>query len=227
VPATFVDYVRHEPEGVGTGWWRGVGPLHNVFVVESFVDELAAAAKQDPVAFRRKMLTKNPRALAVLNLAAEKSGWGSALPQGVGRGIEVQVAFGTYLSCVVEAEVTPQGEIILHRAVVAVDCGSTVNPDTVRAQIQGGLILGLGTAMYNQITLTDGAVNQSNFHDYRALRMNEAPKIEIYQIMNEEAPGGIGETGTVASMPALGNAIFAATGRRLRQMPFGTALVAS
>jgi isoquinoline 1-oxidoreductase beta subunit len=192
-----------------------------VFVVETFIDELAAAAKQDPVDFRRKMLTKNPRALAVLNLAAEKSGWGSPLPQGVGRGVELQFAFGTYMSCVMEAEVTPQGEILLRRAVVAVDCGSTVNPDTLRAQIQGGLLLGLGTAMYNHITVTDGAVNQSNFHDYRALRMNEAPKVEIYQITNNEAPGGIGETGTTASMPALGNAIFAATGRRLRRMPFG------
>jgi isoquinoline 1-oxidoreductase beta subunit len=221
VPATFVDYVRHEPDGLGTGWWRGVGPTHNLFMVESFVDELAAAAKQDPVEFRRKMLTKNLRALAVLNLAAEKSGWGSALPQGVGRGIELQFAFGSYISCVLEVEVTPQAEILLRRAVVAVDCGSTVNPDTVQAQIQGGLILGLGTAMYNQITVTDGAVNQSNFHDYRTLRMNEAPKIEIYQIKNNEAPGGIGETGTAAAAPALGNAIFAATGKRLRRLPFG------
>ncbi len=228
IPASLVDYVRHEPEGLGTGWWRGVGPTHNVFVVESFIDELAAAAKQDPVEFRRKMLTKNPRALAVLNLAAEKSGWGSALPAGVGRGIELQFAFGTYMSCVVEAGVNPQGEIQVRRAVVAVDCGSTVNPDTLRAQIQGGLLLGLGTAMYNHITVTDGTIDQGNFDDYRALRMNEVPKIEIYQIMNNEAPGGIGETGTTASMPALGNAIFAATGRRLRRMPFGDGqLVAS
>jgi isoquinoline 1-oxidoreductase beta subunit len=221
IPASFVDYVRHEPVGLNTGWWRGVGPTHNLFVVESFVDELAVAAKQDPVDFRRKMLGNNPRALAVLNLAAEKSNWGSPMPQGFGRGIELQFAFGTYISCVLEVEVTPQAEIILHRAVVAVDCGSTVNPDTVRAQIQGGLLLGLGTAMYNQITLTDGAVDQSNFHDYRTLRMNEVPKIEIYQIENNEAPGGIGETGTAAAAPALGNAIFAATGKRLRRLPFG------
>ena len=221
LPATFVDYVRHEPQGLGTGWWRGVGPTHNLFVVESFVDELATAAKQDPVEFRRKMLTKNPRALAVLNLAAEKSNWGTALPAGYGRGIELQFAFGTYISCALEVEVTPQAEIVLHRAVVAVDCGSTVNPDTLRAQIQGGLLFGLGTAMYNQITLTDGAVDQSNFHDYRPLRMNQTPKIEIYQITNNEAPGGIGETGTAAAAPALGNAIFAATGKRLRRLPFG------
>ncbi len=221
VPATLVDYVRHEPDGLGTGWWRGVGPTHNLFVVESFIDELAATAKQDPVAFRRKMLGKNPRALAVLNLAAEKSGWGSPLPAGVGRGVELQFAFGTYISTVLECEVTPDAEILLRRVVVAVDCGSTVNPDTIQAQIQGGMILGLGTAMYNQITVTDGAVDQSNFHDYRALRMNQAPKIEVYQILNDEAPGGVGETGTAAAAPALGNAIFAATGKRLRRLPFG------
>jgi isoquinoline 1-oxidoreductase beta subunit len=222
VPATFVDYVRHEPGVVGTGWWRGVGATHNLFVVESFVDEIATAAKRDPVEFRRSMLQHNPRALAVLNLAAEKSGWGTKLPAGTGRGIELQFAFGSYLSLVMEVTVTPQAEILLKRAVVAVDCGSTVNPDTVQAQIQGGLILGLGTALYNEITLADGAVQQSNFHDYRSLRMNEAPTIEVYQIRNEEAPGGIGETGTAAAAPALANAVFAASGKRLRRLPLGT-----
>ncbi len=221
MPAVLVDYMRHEPDGMNTGWWRGVGPTHNVFVVESFIDELAAAARQDPVAFRRALLQKNPRALAVLNLAAEKSGWGGKLPPRTGRGISVQFAFGSYLSCVIETEISPAGEILLHRAVVAVDCGSTVNPDTVRAQIEGGLILGLGTAMYNEITLRNGAVEQSNFHDYRAMRINEAPKIEVFQIRNNEKPGGIGETGTVAAAPSLGNAIFAATGQRLRRLPFG------
>jgi isoquinoline 1-oxidoreductase subunit beta len=219
--AVLVDYVRHEPDGMNTSWWRGVGATHNLFVVESLVDELAAASGQDPVAFRRRMLQKNPRALAVLNLAAEKSGWGDKLPARTGRGISVQFAFGSYLSCVMEVEVPPSGEIILHRAVVGIDCGMTVNPDTVRAQIEGGLILGLGTAMYNEITLAGGAVQQSNFHDYRTLRMNEAPKIEVHQIRNGEDPGGIGETGTAAAAPALGNAIFAATGKRLRRLPFG------
>jgi isoquinoline 1-oxidoreductase subunit beta len=220
IPNEFVDYVRHEPDGMNTSWWRGVGATHNLFVVESFIDELAVAARQDPVAFRRGMLQKNPRALAVLNLAAAKSGWGGGLPAGVGRGVSLQFAFSSYLSCVVEAEVAASGEILLRRAVVAVDCGMTVNPDTVRAQIEGGLILGLGTAMYNEITLFGGAVEQSNFHDYRVLRMNEAPRIEVYQIRNDEAPGGIGETGTAAAAPALGNAIYAATGKRLRQLPF-------
>jgi isoquinoline 1-oxidoreductase beta subunit len=227
VPAILVDYVRAEPEGLTTGWWRGVGPTHNVFVVESFVDELAAAAKQDPVAFRRVMLKNNPRALAVLTLAAEKAGWGKPLPAGHGRGVELQFAFGTYIATVMEVEVTRAGEILPRRAVVAVDCGMVVNPDTVRAQIEGGMILGLGTALYNEITLTEGRIEQSNFHDYRSMRINEAPAIEIYQIHNQEKPGGIGETGTVAAAPALGNAIFAATGRRLRRLPFWNQLQSS
>jgi isoquinoline 1-oxidoreductase beta subunit len=222
-PAEFVDYVRHEPACLNTSWWRGVGPTHNLFVVESFMDELALAAKKDPVAFRRAMLQGNPRALAVLDLAAEKSGWGEKLPPGRGRGISVQFAFGSYLSCVVEVEVPPAGNIVLRRAVVALDCGMTVNPDTVRAQIEGGLILGLGTALYNEITLTDGVVDQSNFHDYRALRMNETPRIEVHQIRNNEEPGGVGEAGTAAAAPALGNAIFAAVGKRLRRLPFAKA----
>lgn len=221
--AVLVDYVRHEPEGVNTSWWRGVGATHNLFVVESFVDELAAAARQDPVAFRRSLLQKNPRALAVLNLAAEKSGWGTPLPAGRGRGIQVQHAFGAYLSCVVEAEVKG-GEILLHRAVVAVDCGTVINPDIVRAQVEGGMIFGLGAAMYNRIDFAAGAVEQSNFHDYRALRINEAPRIEVHIVDSTEAPGGMGESGTAAAAPALGNAIFAATGRRIRRMPFADAL---
>jgi isoquinoline 1-oxidoreductase beta subunit len=221
VPAILVDYVRHESPAMNTGWWRGVGATHNVFVGESFVDELAAAAKQDPVVFRRAHLQSAPRALAVLNLAAEKSGWGTPTAPGIGRGIAVQFAFGSFMSCVMEVSVTPEGEIILHRAVVAIDCGATVNPDTVRAQVEGGLILGLGTAMYNEITLTAGAVDQSNFHDYRTLRINEAPKIEVYQVHNAEDPGGVGETGTAIAAPALGNALYAATGRRLRRLPFG------
>jgi isoquinoline 1-oxidoreductase subunit beta len=224
VPAELSEYVRLEPDGVNTGWWRGVGPTHNLFVVESFVDELAAAAKQDPVAFRAAMLQKNPRALACLKLAAEKSSWGTPLPAGHGRGVEVQFAFGTYIASVCEVEVTPKGEILPRRVVVAVDCGSVVNPDTVEAQIQGGTILGLGTALYNEITIAEGRVEQSNFHDYRTLRMNETPKIEVYQIRNTEEPGGIGETGTAAAAPALGNAIFAATGKRLRKLPFASQL---
>jgi isoquinoline 1-oxidoreductase beta subunit len=217
--AVLAEYVRHEPRGVNTSWWRGVGPTHNVFVVESFVDEMAAAAKKDPVEFRRSMLQKNPRALAVLNLAAEKGDWGRKLPAGQGRGVSLQFAFNSYVACVLDIEVDAGGKIRLRRAVTAVDCGLSVNPDTVRAQMEGGIIFGLSTAMFNEITLTGGAVDQTNFDRYRVLRINEAPRIEVYHIRNKEEPGGVGEAGTSIVAAALGNAIFAATGHRLRQLP--------
>jgi isoquinoline 1-oxidoreductase beta subunit len=221
LPAMKVEYVRHESPGVTTAWWRGVGPTHNVFVVESFIDECAAAAGQDPVAYRRAMLGKNPRALAVLNLAAEKSGWGTPLPAGVGRGVSLQYAFASFLAHVLEVEVTPAGEIRLRRATVAIDCGQRVNPDTISAQIEGGLVFGLSMALYSDITHEGGRVQQSNFNNYRVMRIDEAPVIEVHQIDSHEHPGGIGETGTAASSAALCNAIFAATGKRLRNLPFG------
>ncbi len=221
LPAVKVEYVRHEHPGVTTAWWRGVGPTHNVFVVESFMDECAAAAGQDPVAYRRTMLARNPRALAVLNLAAEKSGWGQALAPGRGRGVSLQYAFSSFLAHVLEVEVTQRGEIVLKRCTVAVDCGRRVNPDTVASQIEGGLCFGLGTALYSGITHENGRVQQTNFNNYRMLRIDEAPAIEVHQVESTEHPGGIGETGTAASAAALGNAIFAATGKRLRKLPFG------
>ncbi len=227
LPAMRVEYVRHEAPGVTTAWWRGVGPTHNLFVVESFIDECAAAARKDPVEYRRGMLQKNPRALAVLNLAAEKAGWGSPLPPGVGRGVSLQFAFGSYLAHVHEAEVTSRGEILPRRSVVAIDCGYRVNPDTVAAQIEGGVIFGLTMAMYSEITLLNGRVQQSNFNNYRMLRIDQAPKVEVYQIASTEAPGGIGEAGTAATAPALANAIFAATGKRLRKIPFGVGALQS
>lgn len=217
--AVLADYVRQEPDGMNTSWWRGVGPTHNVFVVESFVDEMAAATNQNPLQFRRRMLTRNPRALAVLNLAAERAGWDGKLPAGRGRGISLQFAFGTYLAHVLEIEADPSAEIRLIRSVIAVDCGITINPDTVLAQMQGGMIFGLSAAMFNQITLTDGAVDQTNFDTYRVMRINEVPKIEVHQIQNNEAPGGVGEAATAAAAAALANAIFAATGKRLRSLP--------
>lgn len=220
--AVFADYVRSEPDGVNTSWWRGVGPTHNLFVVESFVDEMATATKQDPVEFRRRMLTRNPRALAVLNLAAEKAGWGETLPPGRGRGVSLQSAFGSYLAHVLDIEIT-KDEVKLLRSVIAVDCGIVINPDTVEAQMQGGVIFGLSSAMYNQVTFTDGAVDQTNFDMYRALRINEIPKIEIYQIKSMENPGGVGEAGTAAVAGALANAIFAASGKRIRSLPLADA----
>lgn len=220
-PAHLVEYVRAEPRGVPTSWWRGVGPTHNVFVVESFIDELAAAAGVDPVEFRRRMLGKQPRALAVLNTATEKAGWGSALPKGAGRGVSLQYAFGSWVSAVVRVHVSDRGEIRLEQADIAVDCGPVVNPDTLEAQLQGGMIFGLSAAMYSEITHANGRVQQSNFHDYRTLRMNEAPLVRVHHVPNPGAEiGGIGETGTAAAAPALANAIFAATGRRLRRIPF-------
>lgn len=222
--AVLADYVRQEPDGMNTSWWRGVGPTHNVFVIESFVDEMAAATSQDPLEFRRRMLSRNPRALAVLNLAAEKAGWGQKLPTGRGRGISLQFAFGSYLAHILEIDVAADGSIGLIRSVIAVDCGITINPDTVLAQMQGGMIFGLSAAMFNRITLTDGAVDQTNFDTYRVMRINEVPKIEVYQIHNNEAPGGVGEAATAAAAGALANAIFAATGKRFRSLPLADAM---
>jgi isoquinoline 1-oxidoreductase subunit beta len=218
-PNILVDYVRQEPPGLTTGWWRGVGPTHNIFMVESFIDELAAAAKKDPLEYRRTLLAKSPRARAVLDLAAEKAGWGQPLPPGVGRGVSLQFAFGTYLSQVAEVAVSKDGEVLIQRVVCAVDCGIIVNPDTVKAQIEGGIILGLTAALFGEITLKNGRVEQSNFNDYRALRINEAPTIEVHLVISAEAPGGIGEPGTVGIAPAVANAIFAATGKRIRKLP--------
>jgi len=222
--AVLADYVRQEPDGMNTSWWRGVGPTHNVFVIESFVDEMASATRQDPLEFRRRMLSRNPRALAVLNLAAEKAGWGQKLPKGRGRGISLQFAFGSYLAHILEIDVAADGSIGLIRSVIAVDCGITINPDTVLAQMQGGMIFGLSAAMFNRITLTDGAVDQTNFDTYRVMRINEVPKIEVYQIHNNEAPGGVGEAATAAAAGALANAIFAATGKRFRSLPLADAM---
>jgi isoquinoline 1-oxidoreductase beta subunit len=219
LPNMHVEYLRVEPPGIPTAFWRSVGPSHNVFVVESFMDELAGAAKQDPVAYRRALLDKTPRAKAVLELAAEKAGWGKRLPAGIGRGVSVQHAFATYLAQVAEVEVSKDGAVRVRRVVCAVDCGTVVNPDTVRAQIQSAIIFGITAALRGEITLKDGRVEQSNFHDYQMLRMNETPAIEVYIVKSTEPPGGMGEAGTSALPPALTNAIFAATGKRIRKLP--------
>jgi len=219
LPNFHVEYVRVEPPGISTAFWRSVGPSHNVFVTESFIDELAAAAKQDPVAYRRALLGKNPRARAVLDLAAEKSGWGQELPKGRGRGIAIQFVFGSYLAQVAEVEVAKDGSVRVHRVVAAMDCGTVVNPDTVQAQIQSGVNFGVTAALYGEITLKNGRVEQTNFDTYQILRMNEAPAIEVHLVNSSEAPGGMGEAGTSGIVPAVANAIFAATGKRLRKMP--------
>ena len=239
IPNMLVDYVRHETPGITTGWWRGVGPTHNIFMVESFIDELAAAAKRDPVEYRRALFGKLPNSGAELNAAAaaawagpqparlaraldlvtQKSGWGGALPPGSGRGVSLQYVFGTYLSQVAQVAVSKDGVVRVERVVCAVDCGIAVNPDTIKAQIAGGIIFGLTAALFSEITFENGRVQQSNFNDYRMLRIDEAPLIDVYLVESMQPPGGIGEPGTAGAAPALTNAIFAATGKRIRKLP--------
>jgi len=225
LPNFHVEYARVEPPGITTGFWRSVGPSHNVFVTESFIDELAAAAKQDAVAYRRALLDRSPRAKAVLDLAAEKAGWGQVLPKGSGRGFSLQFVFGSYMAQVAEVEVSKEGAVRVRRVVCAMDCGTVVNPDTVQAQIQSGIIFGATAALYGEITLKGGRVEQTNFDTYQMLRMNEAPAIEVHIVRSSEPPGGMGETGTSAVVPAIANAVYAATGKRLRKMPIDPALL--
>jgi isoquinoline 1-oxidoreductase subunit beta len=226
IPAIQVEYVRHEEPVLKTTFWRGVGPTHNIFVVESFIDELAAAAQRDPLAYRLALLGKSPRAKAVLETAATAAGWGRKLPAGQGRGISLLYSgWDTYVAQVAEVEVSKSGEVRVHRVVCAVDCGTVINPDTVRAQMEGGIVFGIGGALWGEITLKNGRVEQSNFNNYRVLRMNETPAIEVHLVRNNEAPGGIGEPGTAATAPTLANAIFAATGKRIRRLPLQKALL--
>src|SRR5471032_3082858 len=226
IPNLRVEYVRAEPPAAPTGFWRGVGPNNNVFAIECFMDELARKAGKDPVDFRRSMLANQPRFVAALNLAAEKSNWGQPLPARVGRGVCLQPSFASFIATVVEAEIDEQGEVSLRRVTSAVDTGIAVNPDTVMAQLEGGLIFGLTAALYGEITIAKGRVQQSNFHDYRMLRIDQTPPIDIHLIKSGEAPGGIGETGVTAGPPALRNAIYAATGVALRRLPIDRALIA-
>jgi CO/xanthine dehydrogenase Mo-binding subunit len=220
IPAIQVEYVRHEEPVLNVGFWRGVGVTHNTFVIESFIDELALAAKADPFEYRRALLGKSPRGRAVLELAAQHAGWGTPLPAGRGRGIALMYSgWDTYVAQVAEVSVSPAGEVRVHRVVCAVDCGAIVNPDTVKAQIEGGVIFGISGALWGEVTLKNGRVQQSNFHDVRVLRMNETPAIEVHLVRSAEAPGGIGEPGTAATAPALVNAVCAATGKRIRKLP--------
>ena len=223
-PNMHVDYVRVESPAIQTAFWRGIGATHNVFVVESFIDELAHAAQKDPLMYR-KALMADPRALGVLSLAAEKAGWGKPLPARWGRGISVQLAFGSYLSQVAEVEVRSDGSIKVHRIVCAADCGIVINPDTIAAQVEGGTLFGLTAALYGAITLKNGRVAQGNFHDYRPMRMNEVPVIETHLVKSAESPGGFGEAPTAAVAPAVTNAIFAVTGTRIRTLPIDTRLL--
>ena len=232
LPNLLVEYVRQEPAGIVDTWSRGPDAApppggERPDPTRPRVDELAAAAKRDPLEYRLALLDKSPRARAVLELAAERAGWGKPLPARSGRGVSIQYAFGSYLAQVAEVAVSKDGQVRVERVVCAVDCGLTVNPDTVVAQMQGGIIFGITAALFSEITLTNGRVEQVNFNNYRTLRINEAPAVDVHLVKSTEAPGGIGEPGTSAVAPAVFNAIFAATGKRLRKLPVDTAQLRS
>ena len=219
-PNLHVEYVRVEPPGIPTAFWRSVGPSHNVFVIESFIDELAAAAKQDPVAYRRALLDSNRRAPRRCSILPRRR------PAGDSRCPRDAAAASRCSSCSAaisrrspRSRCRRTARVRVRRVVCAIDCGTVVNPDTVQAQIQSGIIFGVTAALYGEITLKNGRVEQTNFDTYQMLRMNEAPAIEVHVVKSSEPPGGMGETGTSAIVPAIANAIFAATGKRLRKMP--------
>src|SRR5881409_2894209 len=219
-PNVHVDYVLTDT-GIPVGFWRSVNNSFNAFVVESFIDELAHAAKKDPYEYRRDLLGKAPRHLAVLNLAASKAGWGTPLPTGRARGIAVYKAFETYVAQVAEVSVDSDGAPHVHRVVCAVDCGPVVNPDTVEAQMQSAIVYGLTAALWGEITIDRGRVQQGNFNDYRMLRLAEMPQVEVHIVSSTDSQGGVGEPGTPPIAPAVCNAIFALTGKRVRKLPIG------
>jgi isoquinoline 1-oxidoreductase subunit beta len=224
IPNSRIAYGRVEP-GPQVWFWRSVGHSQNIFFIESFIDEMAAQAKKDPYEFRRELLGSAPRYKAVLELAAQKAGWGAKPPAGVHRGIAVAQSFGSYVAEVAEVSVAPDGTPKIHRVVAAVDCGLTANPLTIARQIEGAIVYGLSAALYGRISFKDGRVEQGNFHQYQVLRMNEMPKVEVHILASNEKPGGIGEPGTPPIAPAVTNAIFAATGKRIRTLPIDPAML--
>jgi isoquinoline 1-oxidoreductase beta subunit len=209
----------HTPEShVTVLWMRSVGHTHNAFVVESTIDELAHAAKADPLAYRRRLLAKHPRHLGVLNLAAEKSGWGTPVAAGRARGLAVHASFGSFVATV--AEVSVAGAAIrVHRMVTAIDCGLCVNPAGVEAQMEGGLVYGMSAALHSELTLREGRVQQGTFNEYGVLRLSEMPRVEVFIVPSTEKPGGVGEPGVPTAAPAVANAVFALAGKRLRRLP--------
>jgi isoquinoline 1-oxidoreductase beta subunit len=224
VPNVRVEYVREEP-GYQVWFWRSVGNSQNYFFLESFVDEMAAAAGRDPFEFRRGLLAGKPRHRAVLELAAEKAGWGQPLPAGVHRGIALAHSFDSYVAEVAEVSVGDDGVVKLHRMVAAVDCGQVVNPQIVRRQVESAIVYGLSAALYGRIDIRDGEVVQGNFDDYPVLRMQEMPRVEVHIVPSTEEPTGIGEPGLPPAAPAVCNAIFAATGKRIRRLPIGAGML--
>ncbi len=220
IPNVHVDYQLTDT-GIPVGFWRSVNNSFNSFAVEGFIDELAVAAKQDPYEYRRGLLANAPRHRGVLELAAAKAGWGTALPSGRGRGIAVYKSFESFAAQVAEVSVSPAGDVRVHRVVCAIDCGMHVNPSTIEAQMQSGIVYGLTAALKGAIDIQGGRVVQSNFHDYQMLRLAEMPVVEVYIVPSSEEPGGVGEPGTPPIAPAVCNAIFAATGKRIRRLPIG------
>jgi len=218
IPNLQVEYI-YKDLGIPVGFWRSVGASQNAFITESFIDELAAAAGKDAFEFRRDLLTKAPRHKGVLELAAEKGDWGKPLPSGHFRGIAVAFSYGSYASEVAEVSIEKDGKVRVHRVVCAIDCGIFVNPDTVKAQVEGSIVWGMTAALYGAITIDKGRVQQSNFHDYPMLRMNEMPMVEVHIVPSSEPAGGVGEPGVPPLAPAVCNAIFAGTGKRIRKLP--------
>lgn len=200
-------------------WWRSVGHSHTAFVMESLIDELAHAAGKDPLEYRRQLLQNHPRHLGVLNLAAEKGGWGTPLAQGHARGIAVHESFGSYVAQVADVSMSGDRRIRVHSMVCAVDCGIAVNPETIRAQLESGVAFGLSAALHGKLSFKQGRVQESNFHDFPVLRLNEMPQVQVHIVPSSEKPGGIGETGVPPVAPAVANAVFALTGQRLRELP--------
>ncbi|MET0226645.1 MAG: xanthine dehydrogenase family protein molybdopterin-binding subunit, partial [Dokdonella sp.] len=221
IPAHRVDL--HSPTSpITVLWWRSVGHSHTAFAVESFIDELAHAAKQDPLEYRRALLPADSRERRALDLAAAKFGWGQPLPQGHAAGLALHQSFGSYVAQIAEVSVE-DNKVRVHRVVCAIDCGPVVNPLTVEAQMQSGIVYGLSAALHGELTVKDGKVEQSNFHDYPALRLAEAPIMEVHIVPSTDKMGGCGEPGTPPIAPAVGNALFALTGKRLRQLPLRVA----
>ena len=209
----------HTPTpGVPVLWWRSVGHTHTAFVAETMIDEAAHAAGRDPVDYRRALLASHPRHLGVLNLAAQKSGWGTPLPSGRARGIAVHESFGSFVAEVAEVSLESD-QIRVHRVTCAIDCGIAVNPETIRAQVEGAVAYGLGAALHSAITLKDGRVRESNFDAYRVLRQAEMPAVDVHIVPSKEPPGGVGEPGTPPIAPAVANAVFVLTGQRIRDLP--------
>jgi isoquinoline 1-oxidoreductase beta subunit len=224
-PNLLIDYVRDDPpDGLLVGNWRGVGETRNGFVVETVIDQLAAKAGVDPVEYRRRLLPANSRILALLDRLANESGWGKPLPANTTRGIAIQSGFGSHMGLVAQVRMD-DGKVRVERLTAVIDCGIAVNPNVVRQQIEGGLLFGLTATLYSSITVKDGRVVESNFHDNPVIRMVNTPKIDVFIMESNEEPGGVGEPGTAIVAPAIANAVFAATGTPLHQLPLPSAMV--